>query len=320
MFFVDSIKFIITVFIMIRTTVLLIATLIAIPLASFYFGDSPSQFQIHALYVVIRIMLITSLVCFVVSELTTNYSQVDKLWSIMPIVYTWYFASVAEWNNRAVIMAILVTCWGVRLTYNFNRKGGYHRIPWKGVEDYRWSVLRQNPALKGRWRWAMFNLFFISLYQQSLILLFTLPALLASTGVHTGINFLDITAICLFVFFLVIESIADAQQYQFQREKHRRIAVAETLTEPYLNGFISNGLWRIVRHPNYAGEQAIWISFYLFSIAATGQWINWSMTGCVLLILLFIGSSNFSEEISAKKYPNYKQYQKKVPRFFPKLW
>ena len=305
---------------MIRTIVLLIATLIAIPFASFYFGNPLSHLQTHALYVVIRIMFITSLICFVVSELTQNYSQVDKLWSIMPIVYTWYFASVSEWNIRAVIMAILVTCWGVRLTYNFNRKGGYHRIPWKGVEDYRWSVLRQNPALKGRWRWAMFNLFFISLYQQSLILLFTLPALLTSTGMHIGINLLDIIAACLFIFFLVIEAIADQQQYQFQTEKYRRIAANEMLTELYLNGFINNGLWRLVRHPNYAAEQAIWVSFYLFSIAATGQWMNWSMTGCVLLILLFIGSSNFSEEISAKKYPNYKRYQKQVPRFFPKWW
>jgi steroid 5-alpha reductase family enzyme len=303
---------------MIRTMILLLATLIAIPFASFYFGKPLNDLQIHALYVAIRIMLITSLICFVVSELTKNCSQVDKLWSIMPIVYTWYFASVADWNIRAVIMAILVTCWGVRLTYNFNRKGGYNRVPWKGDEDYRWEVLRQNPALKGRWRWAMFNLFFISLYQQSLILLFTLPALLAASGIHSNINLLDIIATCLFAFSLVIETIADQQQYQFQTEKYRLITANETLTEPYSNGFISSGLWRFVRHPNYAGEQAIWISFYLFSVAATGEWINWSMTGCVLLVLLFIGSSNFSEEISAKKYPGYKQYQKQVPRFFPK--
>ena len=305
---------------MIRTITLLIATLIAIPLASFYFGNPLNALQIHALHVAICIMLLTSLICFVVSELTRNCSQVDKLWSIMPIVYSWYFAYAAEWNIRAVIMAILVTCWGTRLTYNFYRKGGYHRIPWKGDEDYRWEVLRQNPALKGRWRWALFNLFFISLYQQSLILLFTLPALLSAYGTHANMNLLDIIAACLFISLLIIETIADQQQYQFQTEKYRRITAGKTLTEPYSKGFLSSGLWSFVRHPNYAGEQGIWISFYLFSIAATGQWINWSMTGSVLLVLLFIGSSNFSEEISAKKYPTYKDYQKQVPRFFPKWW
>jgi steroid 5-alpha reductase family enzyme len=74
-----------------------------------------------------------------------------------------------------------------------------------------------------------------------------------------------------------------------------------------------------MRHPNYAAEQAIWIVFYLFSVTATGEWINWSIVGSVLLVILFKGSSNFSEEISSKKYPKYSDYQKKVGRFLPKL-
>ena len=38
----------------------------------------------------------------------------------------------------------------------------------------------------------------------------------------------------------------------------------------------------------------------------------------ILLVLLFWGSSNFSESISASKYPGYKDYQKKVGRFIPR--
>jgi steroid 5-alpha reductase family enzyme len=34
-------------------------------------------------------------------------------------------------------------------------------------------------------------------------------------------------------------------------------------------------------------------------------------------VILFKGSSDFSEEISAEKYPEYKEYQKSVPRFIP---
>jgi steroid 5-alpha reductase family enzyme len=66
-------------------------------------------------------------------------------------------------------------------------------------------------------------------------------------------------------------------------------------------------------------EQSIWIIFYLFSVNATGQWINWTIGGCVLLVILFKGSSDFSEELSANKYPAYKDYQKAVPRFIPFL-
>ena len=84
--------------------------------------------------------------------------------------------------------------------------------------------------------------------------------------------------------------------------------------------FVSSGLWAKVRHPNYACEQSNWIVFYLFSVAATGRWINWSMVGCVLLVILFQSSADFSENISTGKYPDYKDYQKRVPKFFPKFW
>merc|ERR1719457_503041 len=34
---------------------------------------------------------IVAAVCFVTGELTGNWSQVDKLWSLLPVVYTWIF-------------------------------------------------------------------------------------------------------------------------------------------------------------------------------------------------------------------------------------
>ena len=41
--------------------------------------------------------------------------------------------------------------------------------------------------------------------------------------------------------------------------------------------------------------------------------------GAVLLSLLFQGSTAFTEQITAGKYPTYKEYQKKVNRLFPAL-
>jgi len=92
---------------------------------------------------------------------------------------------------------------------------------------------------------------------------------------------------------------------------------SDELLEKELKGFIDTGLWGVVRHPNYAAEQAIWIVFYFFSVAATGRWINWSVMGAILLVLLFLGSSNFSESISSGKYPEYVEYKRHIPRFIP---
>jgi steroid 5-alpha reductase family enzyme len=54
-------------------------------------------------------------------------------------------------------------------------------------------------------------------------------------------------------------------------------------------------------------------------VAATGR-LNWSIAGCLLLILLFRGSSNLSESLQSQKYPAYTDYQQRVPRFIPKLF
>ena len=159
---------------LVKTIFLLIFTLIVIPVVTFYLDDPLMPLQKEVLQHLLLGALVVVLLCYTVSELTGNCSQVDKLWSIIPIFYVWYMAYKGSFDNRLVLMAVLATIWGVRLTYNFSRRGAYKLKFWTGEEDYRWEILRQTPALKGRLKWSLFNLFFISLYQNGLILLFTL--------------------------------------------------------------------------------------------------------------------------------------------------
>jgi len=267
----------------------------------------------------ISIMAGVVLLCFIVSEITRNYSQVDKLWSLLPPVYSWVTVAAVP-CARTVLMAVLVTLWGLRLSYNFYRKGGYSIIPWKGEEDYRWKILRESPALKGRLRFGLFNLFFISLYQNIIILLFTTPILIAALNPESPLILTDILAALLMLTFLVTETVADNQQFRFQTMKRASRGDEQEYRDSPGKGFLTEGLWKYVRHPNFASEQAIWISFYFFGVAASGKWINFTLTGPVLLVLLFIGSSIMTEKISSSKYPEYKTYQKDVPKFIPRIF
>lgn len=301
---------------MIRTIILLIGTLILVPISIIYFDIPLSEKQSEVLSILVMTYLIAAAVCFIFGEITKNVSQVDKLWSTIPLLYVWIMAAQGNWNSRLVLLAILVTIWAVRLTYNFSRRGGYSWPPWKGEEDYRWSVLRRQPFLSKPWAWKLFHLFFICGYQMGLILLFCLPMLICYEGIEKPIGVYDCILALVFLILIYIEYIADQQQYDFQTEKYKRIANNLPLGE-FSHGFVRKGLWSKVRHPNYAAEQAIWIVFYLFSIVATGRWVNWTLAGPVLLMFLFLGSSDFSEKISSEKYPEYKEYQKKTPRFLP---
>ena len=285
-------------------------------------GPDLSKQQLDTLLVLLIICGSSALYCFVVGELARNNSQMDKLWSLLPITYTWVIAGMGGMNPRLAIIAVLVTLWGIRLTFNFARKGAYSIKFWSGEEDYRWQVLRQKKGLNKRPVWALFDLFFISIYQNALVLAICLPALVCM-GSDAPIGVMDYVAIGLTLTALLIEVIADEQQMAFHTTKKKLLAEGKKLEElpaPFNKGFNTTGLWARSRHPNYFGEQAFWICLYLFAIAAGAakyNVFNWTMVGPLLLIFLFLGSSAFGEGVSNSKYPEYQLYLKTVHKYLP---
>ena len=267
----------------------------------------------------IMLMIIISVSCFIVSEVTRNYSQVDKLWSLIPVAYSWIIVATVQ-SPRLVLMASLVTIWGLRLSYNFYRKGGYNIIPWKGEEDYRWRLMREQPLLRGRFRFGLFNLLFISIWQNIVIFLFSSPLLLAALYPEKPLTITDLAAGILMLAFIITESIADDQLFKFHQEKKSARSDGNVYRKSLGMGFLSEGLWKYARHPNFTSEQAIWICFYFFGVAASGKWINITIAGLLLLVILFAGSSRLTESISVKKYSEYSEYQKEVPRFIPRIF
>ncbi len=298
-----------------KTVLALLVTIIVIPILAFTMDEPLTGLQHGILIKLLIVYLAAALLCFVVSTITGNYSQVDKLWSLIPIAYVWIVTVQSGFELRLALMALLVTAWGFRLSYNFSRRGGYSWKFWTGEEDYRWAVVKAKPEFAAKWRWLVFNLLFISFYQMGLILLFTLPAVRSMDGLPLG--WADYLLAALIIALIVVETLADQQQWNYHKEKKKVQAAGGELPDKYKKGFVHTGLWGLVRHPNYAAEQAIWIVFYFFSVAATGIWLNWSVMGAILLVLLFWGSSSLSESISKGKYPDYAEYLKRVPRFIP---
>ena len=298
---------------------LLAVSLIACPLLYIFVGPMLDSAQLDTLKILGIITAYSWLYCFAVGELTSNNSQMDKLWSLLPIAYVWVVAVRGGLTPRLIVMAVLVTLWGARLTFNFARKGAYRLKFWEGEEDYRWQVLRAKKEFQPHWKWLLFNCFFISLYQNVLVLMITFPALVLM-NISTPFGWGDAVAAALMLGFIVYETVADEQQWSFQSAKWKMIREGKKLEElpaPYNKGFNTQGLWGVSRHPNYFAEQAIWCCLYLFTVSGGVGIVNWSLIGALLLIVLFLGSSAFGEEISASKYPEYQKYCREVSRFFP---
>jgi steroid 5-alpha reductase family enzyme len=251
-----------------------------------------------AITVCLWILVGVSAAVWLLSLLTREYSWVDRLWSITPLAYLAVFAGAEGFSDpRLDLMLILVASWGARLTFNFARKGGYA----PGGEDYRWAVLR---ARMNGWQFQLFNLFFITIYQNVILLLITLPAYTALRH-PGGFGILDVVLGLAFLACLVGETVADQQQWDFHQWKRAEVAAGRQ-PQP---GFLSSGLFRYSRHPNFFFEQAQWWIIFLFGAVAAGSPLQWTVLGAVLLTLLFVGSTRFTESISASKYPQYAQYQ-----------
>jgi len=250
-------------------------------------------------------------------------------------------------SARLLLMALLPALWGARLTFNFARKGGYRL----DFEDYRWAIVRTwfPPVV-----YQIFNVVFIALYQNLLIFAIILPAYVAlrADARAPALTALDGIAVAAFAALLAVETVADNQQWAFQTRKYELIRQSAPLQGDYARGFLTAGLFRYSRHPvrrgarealnaahavdgaarvrraraplgrgargqNFFAEMGMWWAYYLFSVAASGVWLNWTVAGTALLTLLFQGSTTMTEVITARKYPAYTEYQRTTSRLLP---
>jgi steroid 5-alpha reductase family enzyme len=105
----------------------------------------------------------------------------------------------------------------------------------------------------------------------------------------------------LIAFFgLAFEAIADYQKYCFKNQKKNK------------GKFISSGLWRYSRHPNYFGEILVWLGIYLFTIPTFTPFqtaLAFLSPLTIFLILRFATGIPMLEKKYNKIYKNNKSYQ-----------
>ncbi|KAG5475324.1 hypothetical protein LSCM1_03437 [Leishmania martiniquensis] len=271
---------------------------------------------------------LASVVLFVVALHNNNYSWVDRLWSIIPMVHTWiqvyYTHREARWAavNRAgkqpsfplscaILFGLVITLWGCRLTFNFYRRGGYAR----GGEDYRWAYVRSWRVFSGSpIVWTLFHLVVISVFQTCLLWAITLPVMQFPARPATA---KDVTLALILLTLIAVETICDEQQWRFQCAKART-----PRQTPYCHGFCVTGCFGYSRHLNVFCEASLWM---MLAVAAhccgVAPMAWWQWPGCAILgLFVFTSTATITERLSAQKYAGYAVYQSITPMLFPSLY
>lgn len=217
--------------------------------------------------------LAATAVVFAWSVRFDNSSFYDAYWSVAPPFLALWFGTRPGADllrdPRALLVLLLVTVWGVRLTWNWRRG-------WQGVshEDWRYVDFRKST---GRAYWLV-SATGLHLFPTVQVFLGCLPLAVALARPGRPLGALDALAFAVTAGAIAMEWIADNQLRRFVLARKRTEAVLDT------------GVWAFSRHPNYFGEMSFWWGLYLFGLAAEPTWW-WAGIGAVAITAMFFGAS-----------------------------
>ncbi|RGP81012.1 duf1295 domain protein [Fusarium longipes] len=267
-----------------------------------------------------------SAVAYGISRYTDRVEGKDFLWGSGMTLNAWWSAigtrvindglSVSEaWSDLAYPQKLLllgVTAWGVRLTSRI-----VSRSRKRGEDDPRYTAEKSNP---GYWDTALFTTFLPEAVAQTIISLpFTLPfrdvyeCARASPVTSHGPQLRDL-AIFLYSVGLTLETLADKQLEAFKKSGR-----------PGVN---REGVWSIVRHPNYLGDALIHASFPILLLSANLLHPLTALASIANYVFLrVIGGDKQNEEYQEERYSkhdavkaeDFREYKAQKNSFWPKL-
>lgn len=252
----------------------------------------------HALYLAGIADVLATVVIFAFSVIFRNSSFYDPYWSVVPPalgLYWWLVAGAVD-DPRIWLAMLIVSCWAVRLTYNW-------AFGWTGLdhEDWRYRDLQNKLGLL---YWPV-SFLGIHLLPTALVFLGCVPLFLIMGREATALNGIDLLALAVGLAAVWIETRADIELHRFRA---RRGSPAEALT---------TGVWGWCRHPNYLGEIGFWLSLGLFAWAAGADPL-WCFAGFLAMVALFevVSIPMIEEKLLAAK-PGYEAYRRSTFRLLP---
>ena len=245
------------------------------------------------------LLLIISLMTFlwILSVYLRNVSIVDLFWGLgFIIVNAFYFFSSEAINIRQIVLFVIVTIWGLRLSIY---------LAWRNIgkgEDFRYREFRRKFGESNYWWISYFQTFLLQGILMWIISV-TLFGISISSN-ETSLNIIDFIGILIWIIGFIFEAGGDFQMAKFKMNLLNKGKVLNT------------GFWRFTRHPNYFGDAAVWWGYGLLCIASGSPWY---IIGSVIMTLLIIKVSGVAllEKTLKNQKPEYFAYIQKTNSFFP---
>lgn len=265
-----------------------IALTASIYLLAFVVGFFAGNYLNIGFYFKVFVMdLVATLVVYIFTLIFKNTSIYDPYWSVAPILIGIY--ALVHYKNYTpvnIIFLLVLAIWGIRLTINW-------LIVCTGFdyEDWRYRHYRETLSK------PLFHI--VNFTGLQMVPTLVVYAALAPMFIlfRQPNNYLALIGVAIMIFGIILEIVADHQMHQFLNETKEKVTCRK-------------GLWNYSRHPNYLGENCIWVGTFVSMIAVTtSHW--YVVAGMVAMICLFLFISiPLAEHRQLKRRSDYIDYKK----------
>lgn len=244
----------------------------------------------------VSIVLAYMTIAYVVSVWRKRTDIADAAWGLGFVIAAWSAYWIAQPHHiSALLVNILVSLWGLRLTYHI-----FRRIQ-KRPEDERYVAMRQ----KWKSRKALQTYLRVFLAQGLLLSLIVAPVFVLHWAQGADGHIWTIAGSSLWLLGFLFEAIGDKQLQSF-------------VSNPKNKGkLMTQGLWKYTRHPNYFGEVTQWWGIFVVGLSA-GMSGLWGVIGPLVISFLILKVSGVPLlERKMKDHPDFAAYAARTSRFIP---
>lgn len=225
-------------------------------------------------------------------------SIVDVAWGAGFVLVAWTSgAQAGDFGPRALLCAVLVSLWGLRLaSYLLWRN-------WGAGEDVRYTRMRRHWGA----RFPLVSLFTVFWLQAALMWIVSLPVQLVMLRAGDApLGWFDVLAVLGFAAGFAFETIGDWQLARFKADPANRGRVMD------------RGLWDWTRHPNYFGDSVVWWSLFVLALPLPWGWLTAVGPAVMNYFLVSVSGKAMLERGLSKTKPGWTEYVARTSGFVPR--
>ena len=219
---------------------------------------------------------------------------VDVAWGLVFVAIGWVAFLVGTGSVRSLLLAVLVTGWGLRLAWHIRRRA------LGAGEDPRYEKLLSEAPEGRRFAFAVRKVFVV----QGLAAWFVSLPLQVAAATDRPLGWVAAVGVLVFLVGVTFEAVGDAQLAAFKRDPANRGKVMD------------RGLWAWTRHPNYFGDSAVWWGLFVVAAEAWPGVLTVLSPVVMTYLLAFATGARLLESEMAKR-PGYPEYMGRTSMFVP---